>query len=127
MSVLLSTPLLNDELTWIRRLEKLRRRKLFTIGQFGFRYLQYTVTYAAGNDREYGPALCWFLNLPAPGHNNFVGNRRQRQCGATDSADDQSKLLALAKIVRDEDSPEGGMRCVGIKIYPFLLSSEPLS
>jgi hypothetical protein len=38
-----------------------------------------------------------------------------------------SKLLALAKIVRDDDSPEGGMRCVGITIYPFLLSSEPLS
>jgi hypothetical protein len=37
-----------------------------------------------------------------------------------------SELLALAKIVHD-DSPEGGMRCVGIKIYPFLLSSELLS
>jgi hypothetical protein len=38
-----------------------------------------------------------------------------------------SKLFALAKIVRGNDSPEGGMRCAGIKIYPFLLSSEPLS
>jgi hypothetical protein len=83
--------------------------------------------YAAGNDREYGPALCWVLNLPAPGQNNFIGSRRQRECGATGLADDNSKLLALAKIVRDDDSPEDGVRCVGIKIYPFLLSSEPLS
>jgi hypothetical protein len=37
------------------------------------------------------------------------------------------KLLALPKILRDDDSPEGGMRCVGIKIYPFPLSSKPLS
>jgi hypothetical protein len=59
------------------RFEKLRHKKLFTIGQFEFVCLQYTVMYAVGNDHEYGPALCWFLNLPAPGRNNFVGNRRQ--------------------------------------------------
>src|SRR3984893_17452145 len=97
MSVRLSIPLLNDELIWIRRLEELRRKKLFTIWQFEFRYFQYTVRYAAENDREYGPALCWFLNLPAPGHNNFVGNRRQRQCGAPGSADDQCRTARFGK------------------------------
>ena len=97
MSVHLSTPLLNDELTWIRRLEKLLHKKLFTIGQFRFRCLQYTVTYAAGNVREYGPALCWFLNLPPPEYNNFVGNRRQRQCDATGSVDDQFQTARFGK------------------------------
>jgi hypothetical protein len=65
MSVHLSTPLLNDELTWIRRLEKLRDKKLLTTGQFRFRYLHYTVTQAAGNDRGRGRAVCWFPNLSA--------------------------------------------------------------
>jgi hypothetical protein len=70
----------------MRRFEKLLHKKLFTIGQFEFVCLQYTVMYAVGNDHEYGPALCWFLNLPAPGRNNFVGNRRQHECGATGPA-----------------------------------------
>jgi hypothetical protein len=36
------------------------------------------------------------------------------------------KLFALAKIVHDDDSPEGGIKCVGIKIYPLVPSSKPL-
>jgi hypothetical protein len=47
MSVHLSTPFLNDEFAWIQRLEWLRHKKLFTMGQFVFRHLPYTVMYAA--------------------------------------------------------------------------------
>src|SRR3984893_17310877 len=105
MSVRLSIPLLNDELIWIRRLEELRRKKLFTIWQFEFRYFQYTVTYAAGNDREYGPALCWFLNLPAPGHNTSSEIAVNVNAVHRARLTINSELLALAKIVHD-DSPE---------------------
>jgi hypothetical protein len=119
------TLLLNDDLTWIRRLAKEHHRKLFAKGQSILCCLQYTVSNAAGNDREDAPALCWFLILPATGHNDIVGNRRQCQCGATGWLAINRKLLALTQILHDDDPPESGIRCVGTKIYPLVPSSKP--
>jgi hypothetical protein len=64
MSVHVSTPFLNDEWAWIQRLEWLRNKKLFAMGQFGFRQLPYTVVYAASNDRGRGRPFVGFLTSP---------------------------------------------------------------
>jgi hypothetical protein len=72
-------------------------QETFRNGKVQIALFKDTLAYAAGNDREYDPALCKFLILPAPGHNNVVGNRRQRHCGATGSADDQLQTARFGK------------------------------
>jgi hypothetical protein len=62
----------------------------------------------------------------------FAGSATFPRQDATTSSEIAVKINAvqpdrLAKIVCDDDSTESGIRCVGIKIYPFLLSCEPLS
>lgn len=103
MSVRLSTLLLNDELTRIRRLEKLHHKKLFTMGPFRFRCLQYTVTYAAGNDRERGRRFVGFLTSPR--QDTTTSSEIAVNVDAVQRArlTISSKLLALAKIVHDDD------------------------
>jgi len=56
MSVHLLTPFLNDELSWIQRLEWLRHKKLFTMGPVSFRHLRIHCK-ATRNDRGRGPPL----------------------------------------------------------------------
>ncbi|PYY19295.1 MAG: hypothetical protein DMG62_24760 [Acidobacteria bacterium] len=73
------------------------------------------------------PRLGTCSNPTAPRRNNFVGIAICIYAVQRAQLTIRFERLALAKIAHDGDSPEGGTRCVGIKIYPFVPSSNPLS
>jgi len=103
MPVHLSTPLLNDELAWIRRLEKLRHKKLLIMGQFRFRYLRNTLE---GNWQEMiASAAGRFVSNVSARQDTTTSSEITASVGAVERArlTISSTLLALAKVVLDDD------------------------
>src|SRR5947207_13117125 len=93
-----------------------------------FVHIQILSIYYNPRGRNFSPPRPGTYSNPTPPRrNNYVGIATCIYAVQRAQLTIRFERLALAKIAHEGDSPEGGTRCVGIKIYPFVPSSNPLS